>query len=100
MDNIGVQSTLYNKSIKMIHLNHTLEQLGVISVLNDNYRESHGLASSNALDSAFDELENALDDALADSSSSVSMAEPESETVSVAESTVYDEPEEYLAHSK
>ena len=59
------------------------------------YRESHGLASSNALDSAFDELENALDDALADSSSSVSMAEPESETVSVAESTVYDEPEEY-----
>lgn len=34
------------------------------------------IASSNALD----ELENALDDALADSSSSVSMAEPESET--------------------
>lgn len=74
---------------------NTLEQLGVISALNDSYRESHGLASSNALDSAFDELENALDDALADSSSSVSMAEPESETVSVAESTVYDEPEEY-----
>ena len=66
---------------------NTLEQLGVISALNDSYRESHGLASSNALDSAFDELENALDDALADSSSSVSMAEPESETVSVAEST-------------
>ena len=64
---------------------NTLEQLGVISALNDSYRESHGLASSNALDSAFDELENALDDALADSSSSVSMAEPESETVSVAE---------------
>ena len=59
---------------------NTLEQLGVISALNDSYRESHGLASSNALDSAFDELENALDDALADSSSSVSMAEPESET--------------------
>jgi len=74
---------------------NTLEQLGVISALNDSYRESHDLASSNALDSAFDELENALDDALADSSSSVSMAEPESETVSVAESTVYDEPEEY-----
>ena len=74
---------------------NTLEQLGVISALNDSYRESHGLASSNALDSAFDELENALDDALADSSFSVSMAEPESETVSVAESTVYDEPEEY-----
>lgn len=63
--------------------------------ISDSYRESHGLASSNALDSAFDELENALDDALADSSSSVSMAEPESETVGVAESTVYDEPEEY-----
>ena len=50
---------------------NTLEQLGVISALNDSYRESHGLASSNALDSAFDELENALDDALADSSSKV-----------------------------
>ena len=72
---------------------NTLEQLGVISALNDSYRESHGLASSNALDSAFDELENALDDALADSSSSVSMAEPESETVStsVTESVPYTE---------
>ena len=55
---------------------NTLEQLGVISALNDSYRESHGLASSNALDSAFDELENALDDAFADSASSE--AEPES----------------------
>ena len=72
---------------------NTLEQLGVISALNDSYRESHGLASSNALDSAFDELENALDDVLADSSSSVSMAEPESETVStsVTESVPYTE---------
>ena len=72
---------------------NTLEQLGVISALNDSYRESHGLASSNALDSAFDELENVLDDALADSSSSVSMAEPESETVStsVTESVPYTE---------
>ena len=72
---------------------NTLEQLGVISALNDSYRESHDLASSNALDSAFDELENALDDALADSSSSVSMAEPESETVStsVTESVPYTE---------
>lgn len=65
-----------------------LEQYAVLSKISDSY---HGIASSNALD----ELENALDDALADSSSSVSMAEPESETVSVAESTVYDEPEEY-----
>ena len=70
---------------------NTLEQLGVISALNDSYREDHGLASSNALDSAFDELENALDDALADSASSE--AEPESETasVSVAESVPYTE---------
>ena len=70
---------------------NTLEQLGVISALNDSYRESHGLASSNALDSAFDELENALDDAFADSASSE--AEPESETasVSVAESVPYTE---------
>ena len=70
---------------------NTLEQLGVISALNDSYREAHGLASSNALDSAFDELENALDDALADSASSE--AEPESETasVSVAESVPYTE---------
>ena len=70
---------------------NTLEQLGVISALNDSYRESHGLASSNALDSAFDELENALDDALADSASSE--AEPESEAVStsVTESVPYTE---------
>ena len=72
---------------------NTLEQLGVISALNDSYRESHGLASSNALDSAFDELENALDDALADSASSE--AEPESEAVStnVTESVPYTETE-------
>ena len=68
-----------------------LEQYAVLSKISDSYCKDHGIASSNALD----ELENALDDALADSSSSVSMAEPESETVSVAESTVYDEPEEY-----
>ena len=66
---------------------NTLEQLGVISALNDSYRESHGLASSNALDSAFDELENALDDAFADSASS----EAEPESVSVAESVPYTE---------
>ena len=72
---------------------NTLEQLGVISALNDSYRESHGLASSNALDSAFDELENALDEALADSASSE--AEPESEAVSmsVTESVPYTETE-------
>ena len=66
---------------------NTLEQLGVISALNDSYRESHGLASSNALDSAFDELENALDDAFVDSASS----EAEPESVSVAESVPYTE---------
>lgn len=66
---------------------NTLEQLGVISALNDSYRESHGLASSNALDSAFDELENAMDDAFADSASS----EAEPESVSVAESVPYTE---------
>lgn len=66
---------------------NTLEQLGVISALNDSYRESHGLASSNALDSAFDELENALDDAFANSASS----EAEPESVSVAESVPYTE---------
>ena len=68
-----------------------LMQNTALSEISDSYCEDHGLASSNALD----ELENALDNALAASSSSVSMAEPESETVSVAESTVYDEPEEY-----
>lgn len=66
---------------------NTLEQLGVISALNDSYRESHGLASSNALDGAFDELENALDEAFADSASS----EAEPESVSVAESVPYTE---------
>ena len=66
---------------------NTLEQLGVISALNDSYRESHGLASSNALDSAFDELENALDDALADPASD----EPESEAVSATGSETYTE---------
>ncbi len=59
----------------------------MISALNDSYRESHGLASSNALDGAFDELENALDDAFADSASS----EAEPESVSVAESVPYTE---------
>ena len=72
---------------------NTLEQLGVVSALNDSYRESHGLASSNALDSAFDELENAMnnafDETLPDTSSSE--AEPESEAVSVAESASYPE---------
>lgn len=65
---------------------NTLEQLGVISALNDSYRQSHGLASSNALDSAFDELENALDEALAESASSEAEpeSEPESEAVSVS----------------
>ena len=53
-----------------------LEQYAVLSKISNSYCESHGLASSNAID----ELENALDDALADSSSSVSVAEPESET--------------------
>ena len=66
-----------------------------LSEISDSYCKDHGLASSNALKGSLDELENALSDALADSSSSVSVAEPESETVSVAESTVYDEPEEY-----
>ena len=68
-----------------------LRQNITLSEISNSYCNDHGIASSNALD----ELENALDDALADSSSSVSMVEPESETVSVAESTVYDEPEEY-----
>ena len=70
---------------------NTLEQLGVISALNDSYRESHGLASSNALDSAFDELENALDDALADSASSEAAPESEAVSTSVTESVPYTE---------
>lgn len=66
-----------------------LEQYAVLSKISDSYCKDHGIASSNALD----ELENALDDAFADSSSSVSMAEPESETVStsVTESVPYTE---------
>ena len=70
---------------------NTLAQLGVISALNDSYRESHGLASSNALDSAFDELENALDDALADSASSEAAPESEAVSASVTESVPYTE---------
>ena len=70
---------------------NTLEQLGVISALNDSYRESHGLASSNALDSAFDELENALDEALTDSASSEVAPESEAVSTSVTESVPYTE---------
>ena len=70
---------------------NTLEQLGVISALNDSYRESHGLASSNALDSAFDELENALDEALTDSASSEAAPESEAVSTSVTESVPYTE---------
>ena len=72
-----------------------LMQNTALSEISNSYCNDHGIASSNALEGSLDELENALSDALADSSSSVSVAEPESETVSVAESTVYDEPEEY-----
>ena len=58
----------------------TLEQLGMISALNDSYRKSHGLAASNTLDgafdSAFDELENALNQAWEDGTSEET--EPES----------------------
>ena len=72
-----------------------LMQNTALSEISNSYCNDHGNASSNALEGSLDELENALSDALTDSSSSVSMAEPESETVSVAESTVYDEPEEY-----
>lgn len=72
-----------------------LMQNTALSEISNSYCNDHGIASSNALEGSLDELENALSDALTDSSSSVSMAEPESETVSVAESTVYDEPEEY-----
>ncbi len=57
-----------------------LEQYAVLSKISDSYCKDHGIASSNALEGSLDELENALNDALADSSSSVSMAEPESET--------------------
>lgn len=53
-----------------------LRQNITLSEISNSYCNDHGIASSNALD----ELENALDDALADSSSSVSMAEPASET--------------------
>lgn len=70
---------------------NTLEQLGVISALNDSYRESHDLASSNALDSAFDELENALDEALTDSASSEAAPESEAVSTSVTESVPYTE---------
>lgn len=70
---------------------NTLEQLGVISALNDSYRESHGLASSNALNSAFDELENALDEALTDSASSEAAPESEAVSTSVTESVPYTE---------
>ena len=70
---------------------NTLEQLGVISALNDSYREFHGLASSNALDSAFDELENALDEALTDSASSEAAPDSEAVSTSVTESVPYTE---------
>ena len=51
-----------------------------LSEISDSYCKDHGIASSNALEGSLDELENALDDAFADSSSSVRVAEPESET--------------------
>ena len=51
-----------------------------LSEISDSYCKDHGIASSNALEGSLDELENALSDALADSSSGVSVAEPESET--------------------
>lgn len=70
---------------------NTLEQLGVISALNDSYRKSHDLASSNALDSAFDELESALDEALTDSASSEAAPESEAVSTSVTESVPYTE---------
>ena len=57
-----------------------LKQNEVLSEIGDSYCKDHGIASSNALEGSLDELENALSDALADSSSGVSVAEPESET--------------------
>ena len=59
---------------------NTLEQLGVISALNDSYRESYGLASSNA-----------LDEALTDSASSEAAPESEAASTSVTESVPYTE---------
>lgn len=58
-----------------------LKQIGIILTLSNSYCESHGLASSNALNDAFNELENALNETLSDSSSAsnVSTAEPTSE---------------------
>ena len=41
---------------------NTLEQLGMISALNDSYRESHGLASSNAIDNALNDVAGAVSD--------------------------------------
>ena len=38
-----------------------LEQYAVLSKINESYCKNHGISSSNALDDAFDELENALD---------------------------------------
>ena len=57
-----------------------LMQNTALSEISNSYCNDHGIVSSNALEGSLDELENALSDALADSSSSVSMAEPESET--------------------
>lgn len=57
-----------------------LMQNTALSEISNSYCNDHGIASSNALEGSLDELENALSDALADSSSSVSVAEPESET--------------------
>lgn len=51
-----------------------------LSEISNSYCNDHGTASSNALEGSLDELEKALSDALADSSSNVSVAEPESET--------------------
>lgn len=57
-----------------------IEMLAFLQLLDDNYLEMHGQASSGGvLDQAMSEFDNALDEAFADSSSSVAASEPESE---------------------
>ena len=56
-----------------------LERYAVLSKISESYCKNHGIASSNAMDDAFNKLENALNDAFPDSSSNTSMAEPASE---------------------
>lgn len=72
---------------------NVFEMLAFLQVLDDNYLQEHGLPTSDGstLDDALNELDQALNEAFADSTTS----EPESEAESEPESTAESYPEVY-----